>query len=310
MDPDIAELSDQAYAAWNRGELHLASRHFASLLDHDPKHESWHYMRGLVHKYLRDWPTSLRHNLTALELSNEPDDATCWNAGIAATALGNWNEARRLWSLCGITLPGTEGPVDGDFGVVSIRLNAWGRGETLFARRIDIVRSRLLNVPLPESGYRFGDIVLHDGAKTGSRFDGETEVPVFNALERLTPSEFQTFTVFVECNSQTGLDALLNATAPGIGFSEDWTSGITYYCLRCSYNVPHRHKPADNRREWQTDRTLGIAAQSRRSVEKLLHDWASPGSGRRIVAIESRETAVSAPEDGHVWWTGPDDGDQ
>ena len=306
MNQDVAELSDQAYAAWDRGELHLASRHFASLLGHDPKHVAWHYMRGLVHKYLRDWPTSLRHNLTALELSDQPDNAACWNAGIAATALGDWAEARRLWALCNIGLPGTEGPIDGDFGVVSIRLNAWGKGETLFARRIDVVRSRLLNVPLPESGYRFGDIVLHDGAKTGSRFDGETEVPVFNALERLTPSEFQTFTAFIECDSQADLGALLGATAPGIGFSEDWTSGIAYYCLRCSYNVPHRHKPEDDNDEWQVDRNIGIAAQSRRSVEKLLQDWAASGAGRHLVAIESRECPVPVPEDGHVWWVGPD----
>jgi hypothetical protein len=54
--------------------------------------------------------------------------------------------------------------------------------------RIDPVRVRIDNVPLPESGFRFGDIVLHDGASTGHRTYGERQVPVFNAMQRLRAS--------------------------------------------------------------------------------------------------------------------------
>jgi hypothetical protein len=197
------------------------------------------------------------------------------------------------------------GPIDDNFGVAVVRLNPWQGGETVFMRRIDPVRARILNVPLPESGHRFGDIVLHDGASTGTRFDGEREVPVFNELERLVPSEFQTFVAFVGCDSASDLEALLDASAPGIGYIEDWTRSIVYYCLRCSYGASHRHSENKDD-EWQSDRNLGIAAQSRLSVEKLLKDWAAAGQGRRVDGIETRELAPPRPEDGRVWWLEPE----
>lgn len=51
-------------------------------------------------------------------------------------------------------------------GSGSFRYEDDGPIDTLYARRIDVVRARprLLNVPLPESGYRCGDVV-HDGSR-------------------------------------------------------------------------------------------------------------------------------------------------
>lgn len=129
---------------------------------------------------------------------------------------------------------------------------------------------------------------------------------MFNELARLVPSEFQTFTVFVGCDGPDDIRALLDATAPGIGYAEDWTETITYYCMRCSYGTAHKHAAEDDT-DWQPDRNLGIAAQSRLSVEKLLKDWSTAAPGRRIDAIETRECPIPQREDGHVWWRGPDD---
>lgn len=297
----LQHLHERAYAAVDEGELTNAAQDFATLLEQAPENPYYHYMQGLVHKYLLDWPASLRHNLQAIALSEEFSQAQHWNAGIAASALGEWKTARELWSACGIALPAGDGPIEGDFGVAAVRLNPWQGGETVFVRRIDPVRARLLNVPLPESGHRFGDIVLHDGAPTGSRFDGEHEVHVFNQLGRLVPSEFQTFVVFVRADSKAELDALLQASAPGIGYAEDWTRSIRHYCMRCSYGAPHQHDHCDEG-DWQIERNLGIAAQSRKSVEKLLRDWASGHTGRHIDAIETREHAPPACVAGGTWW--------
>lgn len=306
QDDPLQQLHERAYAAVDDGELADAARDFAALLEQVPDNPYYHYMQGLVHKYLLDWPVSLRHNRQAITLSDEFSQAQHWNAAIAATALGDWKTVRELWAACAISLPEGEGPIDGDFGIAVVRLNPWQGGETVFVRRIDPVRARLLNVPLPESGHRFGDIVLHDGAATGSRFDGEREVHVFNQLGRLVPSEFQTFIVFVRADDEADIEALLAATAPGIGYAEDWTRSIRHYCLRCSYGAPHRHDQ-DEARDWQPERNLGIAAQSRRSVEKLLHDWANGHAGRHIDAIETREQTPPACVPAGSWWLSPED---
>jgi hypothetical protein len=281
-------------------------------------------MLGLVCKYLRDWPVSLRHNLRALALYAETDadelEAPRWNAAIAATALGDWAEARRQWSDCGIDIPGEDGPIDTNFGVASLRLEPWGRGETLFARRVDPVRAQLINVPLPDSGYRYGDILLHDGASTGQRRFHQSMVPVLNALQRMETSEYPTFAVFVNCPQPGDLEALMEVRVPGIAFTEDWTVSVVHYCLRCSYGAPHSHdggkhgsdKDKDDpdvgeRGRWRPERSIGIAAQSRHSVMRLIERWKASGRGRRLDAIESRDTTPSAPPtSGERWWLSPE----
>ena len=173
-----------------------------------------------------------------------------------------------------------------------VRLTPWHGGETVWMRRIDPARARLLNVPLPESGHRFGDIFLLDGASSGTRWDGERQVPVFNELHRLLSSDFATHVVFVHSPSAGDLDALRDASLPGIGYVEDWTDSIRHYCLRCSYGAPHDHAAADEGDEaWNPDRNLGIAAQGRAAVEKLLADWARR-PGCRIEAIEVPKQAI------------------
>ena len=302
------DLKERAYAAMDLGDLQAASRDFEQLLQLRPENPSFHYMRGLAEKYARNWAVSLQHNLRAIALApdGEETQAEHWNAAIAATALSQWHEARRLWKACGINIADGEGPINDNFGVAVVRLNPWHAGETVFMRRIDPVRARLLNVPLPESGHRFGDIVLHDGAATGERWDGDRKVPVFNELQRISASDFQTFTVFIRCDNATDLQALLDATAPGIGHAEDWTSGIAYHCLRCSYGTVHRHSDTPDT-AWKRDRDIGIAAQSRHSVEKLLSNWSAGTRTRRVDAIETRECAVPELIEGGVWWRGPED---
>lgn len=301
------QLSKLAYAAYNAGQLREASGHFAALLESKPDSHNYHYMRGLVHKYLRDWPVSLQHNLRAIETAEGMDQASHWNAGIAATALGDWAVARRLWQACSIQIPEGEGPIQGDFGLASVRLNPWGSGETVFARRIDVVRARLLNVPLPESGFRFGDIVLNDGASTGRREVEGGTVPVFNVMARLVPSDFKTYAVFVECDDPADLEELLDGSVPGIGYVEDWTQSIVRFCLRCSYGTPHRHDDARADDAWNPDRNLGVAAQSRASLDRLLAQWVAKGGGRRVDDVDACEHPETSPEEGQMWWREPDE---
>jgi hypothetical protein len=304
-------LYERAYATFDNGDLHQASAMFGELAMHRPNVAYLHYMRGLAHKYLRDWPASLEHNLRAQQVEEEFDEASAWNAGIAATAMGDWAEARRQWARCGMTVPDGEGPIDTDFGMISVRLNPWGNGETVFARRIDIVRAQLLNVPLPESGHRLFDIVLHDGAKTGERTLNGATVPVFNVLQTLQRSDHQTFVAFVRCPTVEDKEALEQAELPGIGFVEDWTHSIRHLCLRCSYGVPHgagEHREGDALNDdWTVERHLGIAAQGEAAVQRLLADWVAGGDGRQVDAVEHRQVVVSGPREGSVWWRGFED---
>lgn len=318
---ELKSLHVDAYDAFQRGALGDALPMFRTLAEADP--ERYAYMLGLVHKYRREWQECIGSNLRSIAAS-APDsglESEHWNIAIAATALGNWSLARRHWNAAGLKLPLGDAPLDEDRGVISVRLNAWASGETLYANRIGIARARLRNIPLPNSGHRYGDIVLIDGAKTGERRYGEATVPVFNALQRLAASEFITFEVRVDCASAHDAEALEASTAAGIGCIEDWTRSMIFHCKACSYGLPHEHAEREpDESGWIRERNVGIAATSRESVDKLLRAWVEEGrtgtflerlahrrARRAILEIDEVESAEPKLNECGKWWVGPDE---
>jgi hypothetical protein len=303
-DEALRALSHAAYDHFDAGRLDAAAAAFATLATADPTWAPFPYMLGLAHKYRRDWAASLRANQRSQDLRDAVDESSVWNAGIAATGLGDHVEARRQWAKVGITIP--DGPAEANFGTACVRLNPWADGEVVWVRRLGPCHARLLSVPYPESGWRFADVVLHDGAATGRRRDGQDhEVAVFNAMQRLQTSPFRTFTVFVTVPDAESLAPLLATTAPGLGHVEDWTASVRVLCRRCSYGIGHIHRHDHDAMAWACERTLGFAAESRAVVDGVLARWQAPG--RVVDGIDDRETPMSSPEDGRVWWLGDDE---
>ena len=302
---DIRELQQRAGAAYEAGRLDEARELYGRLVELLPDGDAFHLRLAMASKYSRHWATSLRHNLRALALAGEHDEGSSWNAGIAATALGDWDEARRQWLACGIDIDPGEGPIEENFGPMGLRLNAWSASETVFAYRIDPARARIANVPMPSSGHRYGDVVLHDGAQVGERHFHGHSVPVFNALQRLEASPFATFTTFVSCEGDEDVEELQSMVSHGIGTVEDWTPALGQNCLRCSYSIPHQHRRRESGHgdEWNPDRTLGIAAVDEKSARALVEAWVEAAPARRRVeAITSREQPEPGLPATGVWW--------
>ena len=305
------KLHKQAYAAFDSGELAQAAAYFAELVKRFPDDSAYHYMQGLTAKNRMDWPTALHANLRAIECADGFAEGAHWNAAIAATALHDWHTARRMWAACGIGIPEGEGEICADFGIAVIRLNPWADGETVYARRIDPARAQIINVPLPESGWRFGDIALHDGAPTGTRPDGQGgEVSVFNAFERWRPSETPTHTAFARCPAAADAEALTGLLEQHGWTAEDWTHSLRYLCLRCSYGIPHEHAAdapsVEQADTWQTERSIGIAAPAAQSakLDTALQNWAAAAPGREVSDICRQDYPLPARQDGRVWWIG------
>jgi hypothetical protein len=80
--------------------------------------------------------------------------------------------------------------------------------EVVWCRRIDPARALIDNIPLPDSGRRHGDIVLHDGAPNGERILNERVVPVVDELELWQASEISTVTAQLTCPHQEDVEAV------------------------------------------------------------------------------------------------------
>jgi tetratricopeptide (TPR) repeat protein len=250
------------------------------------------YNIGLIYKYRRDWQKSLRYNLMAAELRPQ-HNATNWNTGIAATALKDWRTARDAWRREGMKLDEGDEPIVGNFGHECVRLNGFGdtdaASEVVWARRLSPVTARIDNVPTPEARFRFGDVVLHDGAPVGTRFDADgVEVSVFNAFELFEASPFATWDLTLEVPDAAALEELFKASEEADMSCEDWTS-MRMLCKACSEGHAHeQHDHDEKNEEWQVERRVGIASKSADTVNEVLVRWCAD-SRRRVLSIDGED---------------------
>ena len=265
---DQLEQEDRDLADAGRADEALERYHQVLILI--PNRPSTLYNIGLVHKYRAEWEQSYIFNLRAYR--QRPDDeATRWNLAIAATALRDWDTARRMWEACGIKLDGQSGPISMKGGWTPVRLNPDRNGEVAWGYSIHPVRAAIKNVPLPESGFRYEDVVLHDGAPTGSRIVDGQEYFAFTVLDLFQASSWNTYRVVVDAPTAEMLGGLETmARAANLGF-EDWTTSIRKLCRACSEGIPHEH--TNESAIWTSRRQIGLSAVEKVQIDNLLEIW-------------------------------------
>jgi hypothetical protein len=268
-----------------RGDLAGAERAFRKAAAAAPRWSVPWYNLGLVFKRQRLWRESIECNQKAAK-RNPSDQAAWWNLGIAATALGDWPEARRAWTGFGLELPPGDGEIVMSLGPTPIRLDPDGAGEVVWCKRIDPARAIIRNVPLPESGHRYGDLLLHDGAPSGERRIHDQTVPVFDAIELLRPSKYATFEVELHAPDREALSALFcSAADEDIGL-EDWGT-IRCLCAGCSRGSPgpSKHEGIIARDGSEGPIRLMAAAPDEGHLGALLGAWAASEPNVTIVRI-------------------------
>jgi hypothetical protein len=271
-----------------------AIENYTKALELDPKRGDTLYNLGLIYKYRGAWQESFDFNRRAREF--QPDDeATLWNLAIAATALRDWRTARDVWRTLDIIKDAGEGPIEGNFGSTPVRVNPDGVAEGAGAHAIEVVwsdclcpvRSRIINIPTGATGFRYGDVVLHDGAPVGYRLNAHgQERAVFNVLELFEASRFSTFEASVEVGSVQVFEELEKLCAVAGVEIEDWTASLKNLCKACSEGRPHEGHDQELKQSkaWVTTRRIGFAAMDRESLDAVLREWVAK-PGRQMLEI-------------------------
>lgn len=284
------KLHDAATLLGDAGKSDEAIATYKLAIKADPNKSASYYNIGLIYKYRNAWADSLDFNRRAFEL-NPQNAAACWNLAIAATALRDWASARRAWTAQGLSFNTDAGPITEDFGQTPVRLNPDDSAEVVWARRIDPVRARIENIPMPESGYRCGDIVLHDGAAVGYRQLGERECPVFNVLELFEPSHLSTFQLLIDLETPDVAAQFLERFLAANIDVEDWTASFRMLCKQCSEGRPHEqhdHHGETTENVWVVRRQIGIAAASSQQIDAVLQAWGGAGASTLQLTCELR----------------------
>jgi hypothetical protein len=269
-------MFDDARRALDSGDTDAAITRFEQVLALDEADANAWFNLGLAYKLRRDWSNAARCNRRAAELDPSMPEAS-WNLGVAATAQRDWATARWAWRNIGID-PGTgDGAPDLRLGPSPIRLV---NGEVVWGDRVDPCRARLANVPLPESGHRWGDLVLHDVVPNGERQGWGKTWAVFDELIVMEKGEFLTLVCEVIVPTEADHAALQDPFASHDLGAEDWTSSVRWLCETCSLGSPHEHTGSGSVVPvWLATRRYGFAGPIDMIRERLT-TWASAGKGR------------------------------
>lgn len=282
-------LHDKAQVFSHEGKDNEALDLYYKALECDEKRPTTHYNIGLIYKYRGVWDQSFDHNLRAHEL-NPTDEAALWNLGIAATALRRWKEARDAWIKYGVKMEAGVMPPEMDFGMSPVRVyGPEGEAEVVWGRRIDPARTKIISVPYPDSGFRYGDLVLNDGAPNGSRVVDGQEYSVFDVLELITASEYSTFSVTVKAECMEDVEELDEFAEQEGVVLEDWTQNVRHICRACSEGKVHEDHDEHEveSEEWVHERSIGVAALEEDKVHKVLDRW-MVGGEREVIGVECR----------------------
>jgi tetratricopeptide (TPR) repeat protein len=262
---------DKAAELENQGKKDEAIQIYRDIIILAPDWPAPYYNLGLIHKYRGEWQESFDNNKKATELA-PGDDGSWWNLGIAATALKNWAVAKQAWNHFDLNLPITNEEPRLDMEMTPIRLNPKDKAEVVWGRRIDPARATLENVPLPDSNFRYKDLVLNDGAPVGYRIANGKPFPVLNALQLIERSSFKTYSLTAFPKDPAEIEMLHElCQKEGIGF-DDW-SNIRFICKKCSEGVPHEHHEQPLNPDGITERIFGFAAITEESLVKVLDSW-------------------------------------
>ena len=282
LRPRPASLRDGSKAL-DEGRFGDAERQFRETLDGGFESSAVWFDLALAQKLQHHWADAEASNFRAIELDPKNKEAI-WNLGVVATALRHWDQSRWCWRQLGFEPTNDSGPPTGDYGITPVRLNPDAEGEVVWGWRIDVCRIRLHSVPLPESGHRWDDVILHDVVPAGQRRFGGRTYSVFDELERMEPSAHQTHEVSVTCPTERDSEELAELCyESGLG-AEDWSAKVQIICRTCSLGSPHSHDGSDV--VLSADRRFAIAGPIDQ-VHARLHQWVDAGTGRSAGEIST-----------------------
>jgi hypothetical protein len=277
--PEAAiEANARGLAAKGAGDFVAAEAAFKEAIALASDYEHPWFNVGVIYKWQARWAEAREAMESSLALQPDDNGPAWWNLGIAATATGDWSAARSAWRAYGIKIPDGDGPLDMALGRTPVRLLA---EEVVWCRRIDPARAIIESIPMPESGRRHGDLLVHDGEPKGHRIANGESYSVFNELALLTASDESTFEATISAPSPEDTDDLgTRAEKAGLVF-EDWTANVRMICQACSEGTPHEHAPGSAVSAWAVERRCAFAARDEAAVREVLRQWST---GRALLA--------------------------
>lgn len=254
-----------AYDYEQIGDVYNAVKLYRKTIRVSPNFAPSYYQLCKIYKSRKEWKPTLHYGLKTLELTQQYNDKV-WNlVALAAVALNRHQVLRRA-------LPHVSPISKRNTSILPIRINTPYWQEVVWAKPIHPLKAQIVSIPHPDSGRKFGEIVLYDYKANGYRVVETTQYPIHDELQLLKRSFYTTYSLLIPKESSDKLDKLEElCSAENMGF-EIWSN----------LNL-HRKLPSKRREEYY-DHALGseakeeflliaLAARSPKLLLQTLKTW-------------------------------------
>lgn len=273
QDPIQAEqLYRQVVEYDQKGDVYNAVKLCKRLAKLAPDWSAPFAFLGRIYRSRNEWRQTLHYCMKAAE--HTPFDDLLWETiGLAATALGDWALAKYAWHQLGLQV----GPLDGsglpDLGIIPVRLNPTDMPEVVAARRIDPVRAEVDSIPQPSSGRRYKDLLLVEKRANGRLFLQQKGLPVFDEIQVLKQSAWQTYCLVLFTETQSDVDILANiCRSYGIGF-DNWSNAARFLQPNLHKNVAEYFDQSIFGKVAHDSFLVAVAARQPKSIGQALEAW-------------------------------------
>lgn len=247
------------------GDLYHAVKLYKKTIRLNPEFPTAYRHLGMIYSDRKEWKPAFHYWKKAVSLDTDDRDAW-WQMGLAATALKKLRIAQSIWSKFGLEKPDLNQPL-------GLRLKHADGFEILWMQPLDASRCRILSIPHPGSDLRFRQMMLYDRrGEKGFNVVKHHRIPVFDAVDRLKGSPYQTFSCLLHTSETAAIDRLERLCHDaGLGF-EVWSNASRSLTFNQASTFPEYYNdilPKSNKGAT----LVAMAALHPAEVERVLNNW-------------------------------------
>jgi tetratricopeptide (TPR) repeat protein len=247
------------------GDLYHAVKLYKKTIRLNPEFSTAYRHLGMIYAGRKEWKPAFHYWKKAVSLDTDDRDAW-WQMGLAATALKKLRIAQSIWSKFGLENPDFNQPL-------GLRLKHADGFEILWMQPLDAARCRILSIPHPGSDLRFRQMMLYDRrGEKGFNVVKNHRIPVFDAVDRLKGSPYQTFSCLLHTSETAAIDRLERLCHDaGLGF-EVWSNASRSLTFNQASTFPEYYNdilPKSN----NGATLVAMAALHPAEVERVLNNW-------------------------------------
>ncbi|MCH2084692.1 MAG: hypothetical protein MK226_20065 [Saprospiraceae bacterium] len=226
---DMQQLFETAMDYVHKGEHYHAVKLFKKIIKKEKEWVAPYFELSKIYKKHQDWKGTYHYSKKTVSLDSANKEAW-WNLGIAATANGRSRIARNIWSKFG-QHPFQE-------RAVCVRLQRDNQFEIIWGLQLDPTRVQIYSIPHPKSDRTYKDLILIDKHIIGHTVVKNKKQAVFQELDLLKRSVYQTYTCWLYSSKESDIYILEKLCQDaGIGF-EVWSNAVRLKSLAKADELP------------------------------------------------------------------------